>query len=238
MPEIDLIKAQLERDKLAADIDVLRAQSRQHDADARKSDAEAIFAEVRSLAEQRGDVLLQASDANHLIYRFQGAVDEESAPAAIYRLGQWSRLHPGEDIEIVFTSPGGSLVAGFALYDRILQLRADGHKVTTGTLGQAASMAGILLQAGDVRWMGSQAWFLIHRAGFGALGKTFEVEDSLNLIKRFEARIVDIFVSRSNLTATKIKKSWERQDWWLDAEQCLEFGLIDEIRGAEVTRAV
>ena len=94
----------------------------------------------------------------------------------------------------------------------------------------AASMAGILLQAGDVRWIGHQAWMMIHRAAFGAIGKTYEVEDEVRLVKRIEQRIVDIFTSRSKLTNQKIKRNWDRKDWWIDADECLQLGLVDEIK--------
>jgi ATP-dependent Clp protease protease subunit len=95
----------------------------------------------------------------------------------------------------------------------------------------AASMGGILMQAGDKRWASGQSWYLIHRASFGAGGKTFEVEDEVEWIKRIEKRIINIFVSRSHLTEAKIKRNWDRKDWWIDADQALEFGLVDEIRG-------
>ena len=92
-------------------------------------------------------------------------------------------------------------------------------------------MAGILLQAGDYRWMGHQAWMMIHRAAFGAIGKTFEIEDEVAWIKRIEDRILEIFEKKSSLTRTKIKRNWDRKDWWISSDEALEMGLIDEIRG-------
>ena len=50
----------------------------------------------------------------------------------------------------------------------------------------AASMAGILLQAGDTRWVGHQAWVMIHRAAFGAWGKTHEIEDEVEFVKELK----------------------------------------------------
>ena len=147
------------------------------------------------------------------------------------RLTEWSRVDPKCSIEIVFSSPGGSIIDGFELFDFIQELRAKGHKITTGSLGMAASMAGILLQAGDVRWIGHQSWVMIHRAAFGAIGKTYEVEDEVKLVKRIEERILNIFTSRSKLTKQKLKKNWDRKDWWIDADECVELGLVDEIRG-------
>jgi ATP-dependent protease ClpP protease subunit len=116
------------------------------------------------------------------------------------------------------------------LFDFLQGLRAEGHKLTTGTLGMAASMAGILLQAGDVRWVGGQAWVMIHRAAFGAFGKTYEVEDEVDFVKRIEERILDIFTNRSKLTKQKIKKNWDRKDWWISPDEALELSLVDEIR--------
>ena len=74
---------------------------------------------------------------------------------------------------------------------------------------------------------------MIHRAAFGASGKTFDIEDEVEWVKRIEKRIIDLFVRRSNLSASKIKRNWDRKDWWIDADQALEFGLIDKIRGMQ-----
>ena len=145
------------------------------------------------------------------------------------KLTQWHREKPEHDIDIVFSSPGGSIIDGFELFDFIQELR-NTHKITTGSLGMAASMAGILLQAGTHRWIGHQSWMMIHRAAFGAIGKKYELEDEVKLVKRIEERCIDIFVSRSKLSKQKIKRNWDRKDWWIDADECLESGLVDEIR--------
>ena len=172
-----------------------------------------------------------SDDENNHLYRFDGAVSKSSVLRCMKKLTEWSRLSPECDMEIVFSSPGGSIIDGFELFDFIQELRSRGHKITTGSLGMAASMAGILLMAGDVRWIGHQCWMMIHRAAFGAIGKTYEVEDEVKLVKRIEERCLDIFVSRSKLTKQKIKRNWDRKDWWIDADECLDLGLVDEIRG-------
>lgn len=173
----------------------------------------------------------KAQDEENMIYRFNTIVDKTHVNDCMHKLTQWSRGNPKCDIEIVFSSGGGSIVDGFVLFDFIQELRARGHKVTTGSLGMAASMAGILLQAGEQRWMGHQAWMMIHRAAFGIIGKTFEIEDHTAWIKRIEARILDIFEKKSSLTRLKIKRNWDRKDWWISSDEALEMGLIDEIRG-------
>ena len=172
----------------------------------------------------------KAADEENFLYRFGSEVSGGSVNSCIKKLTEWHRVKPKCDIEIIFSSPGGSIIDGFELFDHIQHLRNEGHHITTGTLGYAASMAGILLQAGDTRWIGQQAWMMIHRAAFGAYGKTFEIEDEVKFVKRMEERILDIFTSRSDLTRNKIKRNWERKDWWISAEESVELKLVYEIR--------
>lgn len=174
--------------------------------------------------------LRNAKDYMNHLYRFNSKVSSESVKRCMEKLTEWHRLDPKCDIEIIFSSPGGSIIDGFELFDFLQDLRYQGHHITTGTLGYAASMAGVLLQAGDVRWVGQQAWVMIHRAAFGASGKTFEIEDEVRFIQRIEDRILGIFTSRSNLSKAKIKRNWDRKDWWISADEALTMGLVDEIR--------
>lgn len=174
--------------------------------------------------------LKNSKDERNYLYRFNTKVSSDSVKECMENLTEWHRLDPECEIEIIFSSPGGSIIDGFELFDFLQDLRYKGHHITTGTLGYAASMAGILLQAGDVRWVGQQAWVMIHRAAFGAWGKTYEIEDEVKFIQRIEERILDIFTSRSNLSKAKIKRNWDRKDWWISADEALEMNLVDEIR--------
>ena len=226
------------KEEVQASLLKTQAETARVQAEARKVIAEAESAEVKAEKEKlelkkykEDQKKSKAGDSHNHVYRFSGAVNSTSVIKCRNTLTQWSRVSPGCDIEIVFASPGGGITAGFELFDYIQQLRERGHKITTGSLGMAASMAGILLQAGDQRWIGQQSWILIHRAAFGAIGKTFEIEDEVELVKRIEERIVKIFTSRSKLTNLKIKRNWNRKDWWINADEALEMGLVDEVRG-------
>ncbi len=210
-------KIKLEQAKIALDIERLKIYNQ-----------EAALSLDKKQREERRE---KAHDEENMVYRFNTVVDKTYVNDCMHKLTQWSRRHPKCDMEIVFSSGGGSIIDGFVLFDFIQELRGRGHKVTTGSLGMAASMAGILLQAGDHRWMGHQAWMMIHRAAFGAIGKTFEIEDEVAWIKRIEDRILEIFEKKSTLTRTKIKRNWDRKDWWISSDEALEMGLIDQIRG-------
>ena len=217
-------------EEIAADVARTISETKKVDAETRKAEAEALMAEMEARAEYRKRMREKAGDEENYLYRFAGEVSKNSVSNCMKKLTQWSRLNPKCDMEIIFSSPGGSIIDGFELFDFIQDLRSRGHHMTTGTLGMAASMAGILLQSGDTRWVGGQAWVMIHRAAFGAFGKTYEVEDEVEFVKRIEERILDIFTARSKLTKQKIKKNWDRKDWWISPDEAVELNLVDEVR--------
>tara|TARA_R110000824_G_scaffold67527_2_gene174979 strand:+ start:8886 stop:9596 length:711 start_codon:yes stop_codon:yes gene_type:complete len=217
--------------KTLAEVKKIEAEIRKIEADAQTAENYARLRKIEADKKEQEWRREKADDKENMIYRFNTIVDKTYVNDCMHTLTQWSRRHPKCDIEIVFSSGGGSIVDGFVLFDFIQELRGRGHKVITGSLGMAASMAGILLQAGDHRWMGHQAWMMIHRAAFGVIGKTFEIEDHTAWIKRIEDRILGIFEKRSKLTRLKIKRNWDRKDWWISSDDALELGLVDEIRG-------
>jgi len=199
-------------------------------AESQKAAAEARTAEIEA---QKAESLFnkeQAKDEYHHVYQFGGKVSETTVNACIAKLSEWSRLAPECEIEIVFNSGGGSVIDGFALYDFLISLRAAGHLIVTVARGMAASMAGILLQAGDVRVIGSESVLLVHEISFGANGKIGEVEDTVDLAKILTKRVMNIFVGRTHLTARQLDTKWKRKDWFMDSSEALKLGFVDEIR--------
>lgn len=219
-----------------AEIEKNQAEARKHLAEARRMEAEARAlevaaekAEIALVDVRESDAFKRAGDDYHRVYMFSGGVNAQSVEVAINTLTAWSRMFPGEPFEIIFNSPGGGIIEGMRLFDFIRYLSDSGHEITTGATGMAASMGGILVQAGDIRWTSKESWYLIHRAAFAAGGKTFEVEDEVEFVKAIEKRIIKIFVERSKLTERQVKGKWERKDWWLNSDELLELGLVDRI---------
>jgi len=187
-----------------------------------------VDAELRQLERRERDAL--ASDEYARIYPFYGTVGSSTVERCIRELGTWSRRDPGQPIRLVLTSPGGNVIDGFALFDFIQELRASGHHIETVALGWAASMGGILLQAGDKRIMGRSSWMLIHEISSANVGKTSEMEDELKFVKRLQERALDILAERATFTKRQIANRWKRKDWWLDAPEALRLGFVDEVR--------
>jgi ATP-dependent Clp protease protease subunit len=168
------------------------------------------------------------ADRSH-VYTFYSAVDPDSVRDCMAELGLWSRRDPGAPVTVVFNSPGGSVLDGLALFDFLRHLRANGHHVTTIALGRAASMGAVLLQAGDRRIIGANAFMLVHEVSNLSSGKVSEMADSVEFSRRLQKRLVTILAERSTLTDLQIQRRWARKEWWLDAEEAVALGLADEL---------
>lgn len=198
-------------------------------ANIRKALAEAEVAELEAAEKRREDADHRASANQARVYPFFGAVTSGSVQPCIATLNSWSRRDPGSDLTIVFNSPGGSVIDGLALYDFLDELKANGHRITTVARGMAASMGGVLLQAGDERVIGANAHVLIHEISTGMIGKFSEIEDEIAFCKMLQERLLEILAKRSTLTAKQIKTRWSRKDWWLSAVEAVELGFADRI---------
>ena len=198
-------------------------------AETRLAELDATKRELEIMALQR-DYDLSMSHAafgKPLRYLFVGDVDELHVYSAIETLEKWTTRSP-DPVLFTISSPGGSLIDGLALYDYLVDLGRR-RPVITRALGSAASMAGVLLQAGTTREMAENSYMLIHEASSIAWGKASELEDQYRLTERLQDRIVSILCSKSNLTPDMVRDKWKRRDWWLDASEALAYGLIDGI---------
>lgn len=210
-----------------------RAEARHALALAKKVEAEGRKATIEADAAERDEREKLADWRYQHIYHLYGGISEATVRIAMDRLNVMSQLDPGCDIEIVLNSPGGDAFWGMCLFDYICHLRAKGHRITTVGEGAAMSMAGILLQAGDWRVLGKQAWVVIHQVKSEAVGDPTKIHDVAKWADDICERVKMIFVERSKgkLTSEYIQEQWDRgKDWILHADKAFEFGIVDEIR--------
>ena len=187
------------------------------------------------LAEKRDQYEREhAQNFYHHVFVMSGEICGSTVSEAMSTLGVWSRLDGDtpKPIEIKFHSPGGGVLAGMALFDFIRELEQHGHHITTTVMGYAASMAGILIQAGTHRVMGRESYLLIHEIAGIALGKVGEIEDTAEFMRKMQDRVIDIFLMRAEgkISRTNFIKHWKRKDWWLSSQECLKWGFVDEVR--------
>ena len=135
---------------------------------------------------------------------------------------------PERDISLYINSPGGSITAGLAIYDTIQFIRND---VTTICVGQAASMAAVLLAAGSAkkRFALPNARILIHQPWLGGLqGQATDIDIHAREILRIRDILNRILAKHTSQPVDKIEKDVER-DYIMTADQAKEYGIIDEV---------
>ena len=135
---------------------------------------------------------------------------------------------PERDISLYINSPGGSITAGLAIYDTVQFIRND---VTTICVGQAASMAAVLLAAGTPkkRFALPNARIMIHQPWMGGLaGQATDIDIHAKEILRIRAILNQILAKHSEQPIDKIEKDVER-DYIMTAEQSKVYGIIDDV---------
>lgn len=134
---------------------------------------------------------------------------------------------PDKDITIYLNSPGGSVTAGLAIYDTMQYVKPD---VSTIVVGQAASMAAVLLAAGakGKRFALPDARILIHQPLGGFQGQVSDIEIQTREMLRLKQRLTEILANHTGQEAERIAKDSDR-DYFMRAEEAQAYGLIDEV---------
>ena len=135
---------------------------------------------------------------------------------------------PERDISLYINSPGGSITAGLAIYDTIQFIR---NSVTTICVGQAASMAAVLLAAGTAkkRFALPHSRVLIHQPWMsGIQGQATDIDIHAKEILRIRTILNKILASHTGQPLERIEKDVER-DYIMTADQSKEYGIIDEV---------
>jgi len=224
--ETSVASAKLDLKKKKRD-DKYAIESAKLDLRSKRAAAEKIEAEARSAV--RNLRLAESEDSLNCEYKFLKGVTDETVTAALVELDRISRMNPGAPITITLNSPGGLVNTGLALYDHIRELSARGHHMTVKVRGMAASMGGVMLQAGDTRVIGPRAMLMIHEPSGGTIGKLHDMEDRIAVTRRLWDMLADILAERSTMTADELIEKTKKFDWWLSAEEAVEQGFADQI---------
>ena len=136
-------------------------------------------------------------------------------------------VDPGKDISIYLNSPGGSVTAGLGLYDTMQFIKSD---VSTICIGMAASMAAVLLVAGQngKRFALPHSRVMIHQPLGGVQGQASDIEITAREILKYKSELYGIIASHSGQTIEKVERDGDR-DFWMTAAEAKDYGMIDEI---------
>ena len=131
------------------------------------------------------------------------------------------------DIQIYLNSPGGSVYAGLGIYDTMQYLKPD---ISTICTGMAASMAAVLMCAGDKgkRYALPHSRIMIHQPMGGTQGQASDIEIEAREIQKLKKELYEIIANHSGKDYEQVWKDSDR-DYWMTAAEAKEYGMIDEI---------
>ncbi|MCD6237969.1 MAG: ATP-dependent Clp endopeptidase proteolytic subunit ClpP [Thermotoga sp.] len=154
-------------------------------------------------------------------------IDDHVANLAVAQMLFLEAEDPEKDINLYINSPGGSVTAGMAIYDTMQYIRCD---VTTICVGEAASMAALLLAGGKKgkRYALPHSTVMLHQPLGGVEGPAADIEIRSKEIVRIKRMINSILQKHTGQKLEKIEKDTDR-DFFMPAEQALEYGIIDKI---------
>ena len=134
---------------------------------------------------------------------------------------------PGKDIHLYINSPGGSVTAGWAIYDTMHYIKCD---VSTICIGMAASMGAFLLAGGakGKRFALPNAEIMIHQPSGGARGQATDIQIVADQILRTKQKLNEILAANTGQPLERIAADTDR-DNYMTAEEAKEYGLIDEL---------
>ena len=164
---------------------------------------------------------------NDRIIMLSDEVNDATASLVVAQMLYLEAQDPDKDINFYINSPGGSVSAGFAIFDTMNFIKCD---VSTICLGMAASMGAFLLAAGTKgkRYALPNSEIMIHQPLGGTRGQASDIKIHADHILRTRAKLNQILAERTGRTLAEIERDTER-DNFLTAEAALEYGLIDKV---------
>jgi len=134
---------------------------------------------------------------------------------------------PDKDIQLYINSPGGSVTAGFAIYDTMQYVKPD---VSTICIGMAASMGAFLLTAGakGKRFALPNSEIMIHQPLGGARGQATDIKIHAEQILKIRSRINQILSEKTGQPLEKIERDTDR-DFFMSADEAKAYGIVDEV---------
>jgi ATP-dependent Clp protease protease subunit len=154
-------------------------------------------------------------------------IDDDVANVVIAQLLFLESEDPDKDVSLYINSPGGSVTSGLAIYDTMQYVKPQ---VSTICLGQAASMAAVLLAAGAAgkRFAVPNARIMIHQLSGGFSGQATDIEIQAKEALRLKKRLDEILAKHTKQQIDRIEKDTDR-DYFMGPGEAKEYGLIDEV---------
>lgn len=178
---------------------------------------------------ERGYDLFSRLLKDRIIF-IDGEINDTSADIAVAQILFLESENPDKDISIYINSPGGSVTAGLAIYDTMQYVKCD---IQTICMGQAASMAAILLAGGTPgkRFALPSSRVMIHQPRGGVEGQESDISILAKEIIRLKKLSIEYLAKQTKKSVEEISKDIER-DFFMSADDAKEYGIIDHVMKA------
>ena len=169
------------------------------------------------------DIFSAMLDSRSII--LTGTINDDMAASIMSQLLYLEAISPDKPITMIINSPGGEVNAGLAIYDTMRHVRCVIH---TLCIGQACSMAAVLLSAGDERSILPSSRVMIHQPSGGVQGKESDITITAREITRIREMLVDILAVQTGKDEETVSRNLEK-DYWMSAEEAVAYGICDKV---------
>ena len=162
-----------------------------------------------------------------------GPIDDINANLIIAQLLWCESENPDKDVNLYINSPGGSVTAGFSIYDTMQLIRCD---VATTCVGQAASMGSFLLAAGTKgkRRALPNSRMMLHQPSGGSKGSASDIEIQAREIVFWRTRMNEVLSEHTGQSVERIAEDTDR-DYWMTPAEAVDYGLVDTVQEPKVS---
>lgn len=178
----------------------------------------------------RGSDIFSSNLANRIVH-IVGEVNDTMAASVVAQLLHLA-AEGDEEISVYINSPGGSVSAGMAIYDTMRYIKPE---VRTICVGMAASMGAVILSGGTKGKRGilPHSEVMIHQPSSGVAGQATDIMLVADHIRKTRETLNKVLADNCNKPLEEVAKDTER-DYWMNAKDALEYGIVDSILGEEV----
>lgn len=158
-------------------------------------------------------------------------IDDDIANLVVAQLLFLTKEDPDRDIDIYINSPGGSVIAGLAIYDTMQHIKPD---IATTCVGHAMSMGAVLLAGGTKgkRYSLPNSRIMIHQGSAGFHGTPSDIDIVAKEVLRYKALLIDLIAKHTEQPREKVEKDIDR-DYYMSPDEADEYGIIDKVLTAQ-----
>ena len=158
-------------------------------------------------------------------------IDDDVANIVIAQMLFLTKEDPDRDIDMYINSPGGSVIAGLAIYDTMQFIKPD---IATTCVGHAMSLSGVLLAAGTKgkRMALPNSRIMIHQGSAGFHGTPSDIDIIAKEVLRYKTLLIELLAKHTGQPIEKVTRDVDR-DYYMSPDEAIEYGLVDKVLRAQ-----